>query len=120
MNTGASYINRQRAAKWHEGAEPWSLADWSNAIAGEVGELANIVKKMRRIQTETLKQRADEQDMGVLRAKALKEVADIAIYLDLMLEQLDPDAIMDDVIADKFNETSREFGFTERLDKYHG
>ena len=37
-----SAVNRQRSAKWHRDGAPWSLADWSNATLGEVGELAYV------------------------------------------------------------------------------
>jgi len=109
-----SSINRERAAMWHQGGEPWSLADWSNALAGEVGELANFVKKIRRLETGT-GGRISEQDRTVLTVSALKEVADVYLYLDLVAEQLDPQLTMDQIISVKFNITSSTFGFPHRL-----
>ena len=41
----------------------WTLADWSNAIAGETGEMCNLIKKIRRGDT------IDPKDVG-------KELAD--------------------------------------------
>lgn len=108
-----SQINRERAAQWHETGEPWSLADWSNAMCGEAGELANVIKKIRRIQTGT-QQRYVETDMKTLVDKACNEIADVAIYLDLLLEQLDPDRPMLTVISTKFNHTSQAFNFRQR------
>lgn len=39
--------NIDRQMYWG-GTENWTLADWSNAVAGEVGEACNVVKKLRR------------------------------------------------------------------------
>lgn len=109
-----SEINRDRSAQWHEGGEPWTLADWSNAMCGEAGELANVIKKIRRIETAT-HGRYNEQDRAALVAKAKLEVADVYMYLDLLLEQLDSDAGMYEVVATKFNITSDEYGFPHHL-----
>ena len=109
-----STINRARSAMWHADGEPWSLADWSNAMCGEAGELANVIKKIRRLETGTHGRYA-EQDRVALIEKAMLEVADVYMYLDLLLEQLNPKAKMHGVIAAKFNMTSEEYGFPHRL-----
>lgn len=69
----------------------WSLADWSNALAGEVGELCNVVKKIRR---------GDEVDVK----DAGKELADIVIYADLVASRLGLD--LSECVKSKFNEVS--------------
>lgn len=109
-----SMINRQRSAEWHSEGEAWVLSDWSNAAAGEMGELANFVKKIRRLDTGT-SGRYNEQDRDALVAKAMLEVADVYLYLDLLLEQLSPNATMKQVIATKFNITSEEYDFPHRI-----
>lgn len=51
-----SETNATRCSRWHPGFpkdEAWSGADWSNAMCGEAGELANVVKKVRRYETGT-------------------------------------------------------------------
>jgi ribosomal protein L12E/L44/L45/RPP1/RPP2 len=46
-----------RCLRWHgPDSEPWSGADWSNAMCGEAGEAANVVKKLRRLETGTAAQ----------------------------------------------------------------
>lgn len=45
--------NRARCKRWHQDADDWSGADWSNAMCGEAGEAANVVKKLRRNETGT-------------------------------------------------------------------
>ena len=44
-----SVVNRKRCRRWHGGdSEGWTGSDWSNAMCGEAGEAANVVKKLRR------------------------------------------------------------------------
>jgi len=71
--------------------EEWTLSDWSNALAGETGELCNWIKKIRR---------GDKVDV----AEAGKELADIVIYADLLAEELGLN--LADCIRSKFNEVS--------------
>lgn len=71
--------------------DEWSLADWSNALAGETGELCNWIKKIRR---------GDNIDL----AEVGKELADIVIYADLLADKLG--LSLSDCITSKFNEVS--------------
>lgn len=71
--------------------EEWTLADWSNAIAGETGEMCNWVKKIRRGDN------IDVKEVG-------KELADIVIYADLLADKLGLD--LETCIREKFNEVS--------------
>jgi NTP pyrophosphatase (non-canonical NTP hydrolase) len=107
------YANVARAEKWHDGAEPWSLADWSNALAGEVGEACNVVKKIRRLETGTPKSRPDERDRHRLVSMLAGELADTMIYLDLLAHAAGVD--LGCAVRDKFNHTSEAFGFEDRL-----
>ena len=50
--------------------EEWSPAEWGNALAGEVGELCNLLKKIRR---------GDNVDMMSVG----DEASDVLAYLDL-------------------------------------
>ena len=44
-----SKVNEKRArAGYGMELHDWKLSQWSNAVAGEVGELCNIVKKVER------------------------------------------------------------------------
>lgn len=52
-----SATNGRRCERWHGAGwkgpdDAWTIADWSNAMAGEAGEAANVVKKLRRVQTD--------------------------------------------------------------------
>ena len=77
------------------GADPWSPCDWMTALAGEVGEAANLIKKRRRgedIPTELI----------------AKELADVQAYLVLLAECLLID--LEEATIAKFNEVSDRVG----------
>lgn len=95
-------VNASRCARWHppdwtEPSDPWTLADWSNALCGEAGEAANIVKNLRRIQGDLwdaqkypgdnrsgLAHKSSAEPEEVLLAALADELADVALYLDLL------------------------------------
>jgi NTP pyrophosphatase (non-canonical NTP hydrolase) len=108
-------VNRARAGRWHPGFpddDTWTLADWSNAMCGEAGEAANVVKKLRRVETGLV---------GVLDLPAVElrealadELADVFCYLDLLATKAGIDLPV--AIVAKFNRVSERQGFPERLD----
>lgn len=106
--------NAARCRRWHPGwpdDEDWTVADWSNAMCGEAGELANAVKKLRRV--ETGNPGANDGTVEELIEAIGKEAADVAIYLDLLTAKLGID--LGAAIASKFNEVSDREGFPEKL-----
>jgi NTP pyrophosphatase (non-canonical NTP hydrolase) len=105
-------VNKRRCGRWH-GPEttPWSLADWSNAMCGEAGEAANVVKKIRRIETGT--GTATAVDMLDLKAALSDELADTVIYADLVAANAGVN--LSQAIVDKFNAVSLRESFPERL-----
>lgn len=107
-----SAVNRARCDRWHQDVEPWTGADWSNAMQGEAGEAGNVVKKLRRLETSAAA-RADEFSQQPLIDKLALEMADTYLYWDLLGYHYGID--LPDAIRLKFNATSREFGFPERL-----
>src|SRR5690349_2856662 len=52
----------------------WSLGEWCNALTGEVGEAANIIKKIHR----------GDVTLDDARQQLADELADIQTYLDLL------------------------------------
>jgi NTP pyrophosphatase (non-canonical NTP hydrolase) len=88
----------------------WSLSDWMTAVTGEVGEAANIVKKLNRYRdgipgnTESLEQ---------LHRMLSEELADIAIYLDLLTQAAGFD--LETIRETKFTATSKKIGYNEAL-----
>lgn len=109
-----SEINESRVKRWHPGfpeREGWNGADWSNAMCGEAGEAANVVKKLRRLE-ENLKGREVETEY-VLVSELGDELADVVIYANLLALKYNLD--LGTCIEQKFNRTSEEHGFPERL-----
>lgn len=75
----------------------WAPADWMTALTGEVGELANFLKKIKR---------GDAIDAAP--GYVAKELADIQIYLDILAWRLAVD--LGDATRQKFNEVSARVG----------
>lgn len=73
----------------------WALSTWCNAVLGELGELANLVKKVER----------GDITLDEARADLGKECADVATYLDILAFRIGID--LGQVTLDKFNEVSR-------------
>jgi NTP pyrophosphatase (non-canonical NTP hydrolase) len=107
-----SRVNKARAERWHpKGLNSWSLSDWFTALAGEVGELGNVVKKLNR-ERDGLK--GNKESMTELQIALWKEAADVYTYLDLFCQAAGMD--LQTAIAHKFNEVSIKHGFPERLE----
>ena len=106
--------NRTRCERWHDPdrKNEWNLADWSNAMVAEAGEMAGKIKKIRRLETNTVS-RESEQDREELIQMVADEMADVIIYMDLLADRLAID--LETATREKFNRTSVEFGFPERL-----
>ena len=81
----------------HDGFD-WSISDWYEAMSGECGEFANLHKKFRR----------GDIDAETFQREAKKELADVAIYLDILAKRCEID--LGDAIIEKFNETSTKIG----------
>lgn len=113
-----SRVNRERAREWHgsfpDPADPWTGADWANAMQGEAGEAGNVVKKLRRLELGFLGNRVpDDNREEMLRAKLADEIADTFIYLDLLATYYGVD--LPAAVARKFNRVSDELGMAQRL-----
>ena len=104
-------INHRRALAWH-GPTEWSLSDWAVALAGEVGELCNVVKKLNRIR-DGLPGNKEGVTKESLEIDLAKEIADVYLYLDLFATAVKVD--LPAAIKFKFNEVSQRIGFKEQL-----
>lgn len=85
------------------------------ALAGEVGEAANIIKKLRREYDLTtgfdLSQGHDRQAM---RHRLASELADVQCYLDLLAASAGID--LGEATIKKFNEVSQRVNYPVILD----
>lgn len=85
----------------------WTIAEWTNAMAGEVGEACNLAKKMIRGDYPDMYALADAQrELG-------KELADVVLYADLAAAFCGID--LGAAVRAKFNEVSRRRGSDIRL-----
>jgi len=108
-----SQANRHRcesAMGFNHQIDSWSLSDWMTAIMGELGEAANVAKKLNRIRDGI---RGNKESERELRKKLANELADVYIYLDLVFQSLGLD--LEDTVVDVFNAKSQEIGFPSRF-----
>ena len=80
--------------------QDWSLNDWGVALAGEVGEACNLLKKLRRGEP------IDPKEIAF-------EIADAVVYADVLLTHLG--FRLEDVTVEKFNIVSRRVESTVTL-----
>jgi len=108
-----SKINLERALIWHKGGlNEWSVTDWSNATAGEMGELCNAIKKLRRVEDGISQAKGPHTREEALRDIAT-EIGDVYLYLDLVAQRLGID--IETAIRDTFNRVSVREGFPQKL-----
>ena len=105
-------LQQLRDANIERGFDPQSdkLSYWGNAIAGEVGELCNVIKKIERGDG------VDKRDGQPLNVNLGKEAADIIIYLDIITRRQGLDLRAE--LVKKYNEVADERGFPQKLIYY--
>ena len=107
-----SKVNESRCHRWHDG-KPWSLSDWATAVAGELGEACNLIKKLNRLRDGVAGNEGRELDQVFLRLCLAEELADTFTYLDLLATAAGVDLAK--AVAMKFNAVSAKNGFPERI-----
>lgn len=101
--------NVTRCVKWHPaGINSWSPSDWLTALAGELGELASLLKMRNRERDGLPGNKFSPTDKQVA-----DELADVLTYLDLLAAALGVD--LGRAAAEKFNEVSERVGFPDRI-----
>lgn len=86
----------------------WSMSDWMTATMGELGEAANIVKKLNRIRDSIKGNKEGEEE---LLRKLAGELADVFIYLDLTCQRAGIDLSV--AVEETFNKKSDEIGYSD-------
>jgi NTP pyrophosphatase (non-canonical NTP hydrolase) len=81
----------------------WALSAWSNAVLGELGEAANLIKKIER----------GDFSLDEKREELGKEFADVCVYLDILAFRAGID--LGDATIQKWNEVSERIGISLRL-----
>lgn len=111
--TEFSNENRKRCESpkgFNHTLQSWSLSDWMTATMGELGEAANVAKKLNRVR-DGIPGNAETYDE--LKAKLSDELADTFIYLDLLCQS--QGIVLADAVRRKFDVTSRKIGYDEEL-----
>lgn len=107
--------NVSRGKAWHGDTRPWGLVDWGNALAGEVGEACNLIKKLQRIADgiSNPNEVINELSPDAMLEELADELADVALQLDLLAACARVD--LGAAVRRKFNRKSEKLGFPERL-----
>lgn len=108
-------INRRRCeAKngFNHKLSDWSLSDWFAAVLGELGEAANVAKKLNRVRDGIP---GNKETPDELRQMLKDEIADTAIYLDLLAQS--EGFTIEDAIREKFQKTSEKIGYDDPISR---
>jgi NTP pyrophosphatase (non-canonical NTP hydrolase) len=107
--------NFTRCEQVYHRLDNWSPTDWACAMAGEMGEACNEVKKLRRLMDDKQLWGTKEFEIqkDILIGKILDELADTVIYADLLATRLG--GHIGKSIIKKFNETSDKKGTNIKL-----
>lgn len=81
----------------------WKLSAWCNAVLGELGELANLIKKIER----------GDMLLDDARGDVADELADVQTYLDILAFRCGVD--LGEATISKFNRVSDRVGCDVRL-----
>lgn len=108
-----SEANRLRCVSpegFNHALDRWSLSDWITAVVGELGEAANLAKKLNRIRDGIPGNKESEAE---LRYKLRREIADAYIYLDLIAQS--QGFLLDEAVIETFNRKSADVGYPVEL-----
>lgn len=104
-----SQANRKRCEApngFNHKLSDWSRSDWLTAAMGELGEAANVAKKLNRFRDGIRGNKEQEEE---LRNKFRREIADVFVYLDLIAQAEGFQLV--DAICEVFNAKSEEIGY---------
>lgn len=104
-------VNVLRAKEGFKCYDNQPLTYWTTALAGEVGELCNMIKKMQRVEKGGVDGGSSYSAKDITKEMLKEEIGGIAIYLDLLASLLDID--LEEAIIDTFNSKSVKYGFNQ-------
>lgn len=108
-------LNVQRAREGFKCYDNQPLTYWTTALAGEVGELCNMIKKMQRVERGGVDGGSSYSAKDISKEMLREEIGGIAIYLDLLASLLD--ISLEDAIVETFNSKSEQYGFSQFIAK---
>ena len=103
-----SKLNRLRCENvggFNHKLKDWSTSDWFVALLGELGEAANVAKKLNRIRDGIP---GNKEGRKELNDKLRKELGDAFVYLDLLCQSLGFE--IEEAAIEVFNAKSDEIG----------
>lgn len=110
--------NVHRCESAFHALDRWSPLEWCAAVAGEMGEACNAVKKLWRLDHQGWIKHPGDADDPTARAALVadigEEIADTVIYLDLLAARLGID--LGTAVTDKFNKVSERVGSAVRIE----
>lgn len=108
-----SQANRARCESpqgFNHALSSWDTSDWFLAVLGELGEAANVAKKLNRVRDGIPGNKETPEE---LRAKLRKEIGDAFVYLDLLAQA--HGFTVDAAAVEVFDAKSRELGYQVEL-----
>ncbi len=103
--------NRQRCEAQNGFKHPisgWSPSDWMTATMGELGEAANVLKKLNRARDGVTN--VGDAPVPRLYEQLADEIADTFIYLDLLAQATGVN--LASAVRAKFDRTSKKIGYS--------
>lgn len=97
--------NNERQKLW-EASGAFSLEYLGCALAGEVGEACNVIKKLARAKLTDIGSKATANQLA-------EELADCIIYIDLIARREGID--LEDAVRTKFNAVSNKYNLGVRI-----
>lgn len=107
-----SELNRNRAAEGFKTYKNVPITYWTTALAGEVGELCNMIKKQERVARGGIDGGSSYTAASLTPEDLKEEIGGIFIYLDLLSGLLGID--LTDAIIHTFNSKSEKYGFAQK------
>lgn len=108
-----SALNRARCESpqgFNHPLNGWSASEWMTALVGEVGEAANIVKKLNRVRDGVP---GNKQSEAELKNALRKELGDVFVYLDLLCQACGTSVAA--AAIEVFDAKSKELGYPVTL-----
>lgn len=108
-----SDVNRRRCESpqgFNHKLADWDTSDWFLAVLGELGEAANVAKKLNRVRDGIP---GNKETPLELSDKLRKEIGDVFVYLDLLAQAHGFRVI--DAAAEVFNAKSAEIGYQHKM-----
>lgn len=108
-----SDANRERCESpqgFNHSLGSWDTSDWFVAMVGELGEAANVAKKLNRVRDGIP---GNKETPDQLKDKLRRELGDVFVYPDLMAQAHGFNIA--DAAVEVFNSKSVEIGYPKTL-----